>query len=82
MPKKNPTPNQNKKNSIQEEGITLTFCISYMYFLSTHCWSLLETGYLLQLAFGIGSFYSVQYCKMKNHIIYQESSVLQTELPT
>ena len=66
------------KSTIQEEGITLTLCISYMCFLSTHCWSLMETGYLLQLAFGIGSFYVLQYCKMKNHIVSQESSVLQT----
>lgn len=68
------------KSTIQEEGITLTLCISYVCFLSTYCWSLLETRYLLQLVFGIGSFYVLQYCKMKNHVISQESSVLQTQL--
>lgn len=66
------------KSTIQKEGITLTLCISYMCFLSAHCWSMLETRYLLQLAFGIGSFYVLQYFKMKNHIISQESLVLET----
>lgn len=53
--------------TIKEENI------SHMCFLSTHCCSLLETGHLLQLHFGIVSFYIHRYCK-----ISQESSVLQT----
>jgi len=49
-----------------------------MYFLSTHCWSLLATGYLLQVAFGVQSFYVLQSCKMKNHITSRESSDFKT----
>lgn len=55
-------PQSYRTSIIQEESI------SHMCFLSTHYWSLLETGYLLQL-----QLYIHQYCK-----ISQESSVLQT----